>query len=98
MFPVAPNTPPTSTGPYSIPNRALSALPPILAGMARGKPKFQKQRPPDESAVGTDWRLFIAIPIPDEARELLSRITASLATHDWPIRWVAADSAHLTLH
>jgi 2'-5' RNA ligase len=66
--------------------------------MAKGKSKFQKQRPPDELAVGTDWRLFIAIPLPDEARQLLARITESLAAHDWPVRWVATDAAHLTLH
>ncbi len=66
--------------------------------MARRKPKFVKERPPDQSAVDHDWRLFLAIPMPARVQELLARVSATLGAHDWPVRWVGAESAHLTLH
>lgn len=66
--------------------------------MARNKPKFTKERPPDASAVTTDWRLFLAIPMPPPVQSLAADLTARLAPHHWPVRWVAADATHLTLH
>jgi 2'-5' RNA ligase len=66
--------------------------------MRTRRPKFQKERPPDQHAVGVDWRLFIAIPMPMEVQEHVARITAALAEQNWPVRWVAAESTHLTLH
>ena len=62
------------------------------------KPKFKKERPPDQYAVDTGWRLFIALPMPEAVQGQISAITAELSEHDWPVRWVAAESAHLTLH
>jgi RNA 2',3'-cyclic 3'-phosphodiesterase len=66
--------------------------------MARRGPKFVKDRPPDQTAVESDWRLFIAIPLPERIQEQVARYSATLSSHDWPVRWVGADSAHLTLH
>jgi 2'-5' RNA ligase len=66
--------------------------------MARGRPKFQKERPPDQHAVGTDWRLFVAVPMPGHVRAVVQLVTEQLGAHDWPVRWVASESAHLTLH
>lgn len=45
-----------------------------------------------------DWRLFIAVPMPPEAVELVDRVVGELSTNDWPVRWVAPDTVHLTLH
>lgn len=42
--------------------------------------------------------MFLAVPVPTEVRELVAGLTDELAGKDWPVRWVAADSAHLTLH
>lgn len=66
--------------------------------MAKSRPKYQKERPPDQNAVGTDWRLFIAIPMPQEVQKHVVRIDSALSERGWPVRWVAAESAHLTLH
>lgn len=66
--------------------------------MARRGPKFVKDRPPDQTAVESDWRLFIAIPMPVHIQQQVARYTAALSAHNWPVRWVGADSAHLTLH
>lgn len=66
--------------------------------MRRAKPKFQKERPPDPHAVGTDWRLFIALPMPQAVQEQVKRIVTALSDEAWPMRWVAAETAHLTLH
>jgi RNA 2',3'-cyclic 3'-phosphodiesterase len=64
----------------------------------RDRKKFKKDRPPDPFAVGTPWRLFIAIPLPTNIVELIEAITNDLSDADLPIRWVAAGNAHLTLH
>lgn len=62
------------------------------------KPKFKKERPPDQHAVDTGWRLFIALPMPEPVQQQIAAITEELSIGDWPVRWVAAESAHLTLH
>jgi 2'-5' RNA ligase len=66
--------------------------------MAKSRPKFQKERPPDQNAVGTDWRLFVALPMPHETQAHIARIESILSERGLPVRWVAAESAHLTLH
>lgn len=57
-----------------------------------------KERPPDPSAVGTPLRLFLAVPLPAEVRELVGAVTTELAAQAWPVRWAAAEGAHVTLH
>jgi 2'-5' RNA ligase len=59
--------------------------------------RFTKTRPPEEST-DTPWRLFIAVPVPEDVREFIATIIADLRPEDWPIRWMDADNAHLTLH
>ncbi|HWV25141.1 MAG TPA: RNA 2',3'-cyclic phosphodiesterase [Thermomicrobiales bacterium] len=59
--------------------------------------RFTKERPPEES-VETPWRLFIAVPVPEDVREFIGEIIADLKREDWPVRWTDADNAHLTLH
>jgi hypothetical protein len=58
------------------------------------KPKFKKERPPDQYAVDTGWRLFIALPMPEVVQQQIAGIAAALGEHDWPVRWVAAESSH----
>lgn len=36
--------------------------------------------------------------MPSEVQEHVARIVAALVEYEWPVRWVAAESAHLTLH
>ena len=59
--------------------------------------RFVRERPPEESE-DTPWRLFIAVPLPDDVRKFVARIVANLSGNDWPIRWTDPDNAHLTLH
>ena len=66
--------------------------------MAAKKQKFQKDRPPDPHAIGAQWRLFVALPMPEATRRLIDRLLAALAPFELPVRWSATDSAHLTLH
>jgi 2'-5' RNA ligase len=66
--------------------------------MPKEKRRFKKERPPDPASTEADWRLFIAVPMPAAATELVDRIVGELSRPDWPVRWVAPDSAHLTLH
>ncbi len=73
---------------------ASGARPRRGAGRRR---KFQKERPPAET-VDTDWRLFLAVPLPQEVRERLSELVARLEPSGWPMRWVDPDNGHLTLH
>ncbi|MGI9252418.1 MAG: RNA 2',3'-cyclic phosphodiesterase [Thermomicrobiales bacterium] len=44
------------------------------------------------------WRLFLAVPLPPEARAAAAGIVESLRPLDWPVRWTAGENAHLTLH
>ncbi len=66
--------------------------------MARDRVKYKKVRPPDPHSVVAPWRLFIAIPMPPEAVALIEDLVGTLSTEDWPVRWVAPDTAHITLH
>ena len=42
-------------------------------------------------------RLFVAVNLPSDERRRLGEIVDELRGHDLPIRWVAADSLHITL-
>ena len=57
-----------------------------------------KQRPPDPTSTESDWRLFVAVPLPEAATALVAALVAELAGEGWPVRWVAPETAHLTLH
>jgi 2'-5' RNA ligase len=66
--------------------------------MPKEKRRFKKERPPDPSSTEAGWRLFLAVPMPPAATDLVDRIVAELSSADWPVRWVAPDTVHLTLH
>jgi 2'-5' RNA ligase len=62
------------------------------------RPKHQKVRPPSQDALESDWRLFVAIPMPDEVRQHIARVIQLLSHDDPPVRWIDPETAHLTLH
>jgi 2'-5' RNA ligase len=66
--------------------------------MSKRSRRPPKVRPPSHDAIEAPWRLFIAIPLPEEARALVASVITDLTTNDWPVRWVAPEIAHLTLH
>jgi 2'-5' RNA ligase len=57
-----------------------------------------KVRPPAPDAVDVPWRLFLAVPLPEDVRNLVGREIDRLQREGWPVRWVQPESAHLTLH
>lgn len=59
--------------------------------------KFRKERPAPET-VDTDWRLFLAVPIPAPVRSRIGDLIARMEPRGWPVRWIDPDNAHLTLH
>ncbi len=59
--------------------------------------KYRKERPATET-VDTDWRLFLAVPMPDAVRHRIHDLIERLRPDEWPVRWIDPDSAHLTLH
>jgi RNA 2',3'-cyclic 3'-phosphodiesterase len=63
----------------------------------RKRQRYRKERPAAET-VSTDWRLFLAIPMPEGVRERIRALIDRLEPRAWPMRWVDPDSAHLTLH
>lgn len=63
----------------------------------RKRQKFKKERPAPDT-VDTDWRLFIAVPMPEMVRDRLRDLIDRLEPEGWPMRWVDPDNAHLTLH
>ena len=66
--------------------------------MSPRRPRLAKVRPPAADAVDTPWRLFLAVPLPDDVRRLVAEQISSLEREGWPVRWVAPDAAHVTLH
>lgn len=74
------------------------APPAILAPMSPRPARAPKQRPPDPASTASRWRLFLAVPLPPSVRELVAALVADLTAEGWPVRWVAAEGAHLTLH
>jgi 2'-5' RNA ligase len=66
--------------------------------MSAKKARPPKLRPIDPDSANATWRLFLAVPVPEDVRELVASLTAELAAREWPVRWVAAGGAHLTLH
>jgi 2'-5' RNA ligase len=66
--------------------------------MPKEKRRFKKERPTDPDSPEAGWRLFIAVPMPSAATELVDRIVTDLTKVDLPVRWVAPHTAHLTLH
>lgn len=65
--------------------------------MSPRKPRPAKTRPVDPDDANAPWRLFLAVPVPAEVRDLVASLTTDLAARDWPVRWVSAAGAHLTL-
>lgn len=65
--------------------------------MSPRKPRPAKLRPVDPADANAPWRLFLAVPVPAGVRDLVSGLTSDLASRDWPVRWVSAAGAHLTL-
>ncbi len=56
-----------------------------------------KERPEPET-VDTDWRMFLAVPLPPDVVERIGAIIAALEPRAWPLRWITPETAHLTLH
>lgn len=54
------------------------------------------QQRPDDGA--EEWRLFVAIPLPIEVKAFLGSIEAAASIAALPLRFVAPDLAHITLH
>lgn len=65
--------------------------------MPKKPPRPAKSRPPDPHGVDSDWRLFIALPIPEPVQAMLAAVVARLEPMELPMRWVASDSVHLTV-
>lgn len=66
--------------------------------MSRRKPRPPKLRPVNVDDANASWRLFLAVPLSDPVRHLVAALIGELSERDWPVRWVAAGGAHLTLH
>jgi 2'-5' RNA ligase len=66
--------------------------------MSPRTPRPAKIRPPAPEALDAPWRLFLAVPLPEEARAVIAEQIADLSGAGWPVRWVQPENAHLTLH
>jgi RNA 2',3'-cyclic 3'-phosphodiesterase len=65
---------------------------------AKKRKKFIKERPPAPNPVTDQWRLFLAVRIPDDVVELIAEITQELDRAALPLRLVEPHLAHITLH
>lgn len=65
--------------------------------MSPRAPRPAKVRPPAPEAIDAAWRLFLAVPLSDEAKARVAAQIAALRGEGWPVRWVQPESAHLTL-
>lgn len=57
-----------------------------------------KVRPPAPDALDARWRLFLAVPLPEQVKALVAEEITSLGAEGWPVRWAPPEGAHLTLH
>ncbi len=57
-----------------------------------------RERPPNPDAVESAWRLFLAVPLPPPVTARVDDLVRELAAASWPVRWVAPETAHVTLH
>jgi 2'-5' RNA ligase len=65
---------------------------------AKKRKKFIKERPPAPDPVNDQWRLFLAVQLPDDIRELIRAIDQELSGASLPLRLVEPQLAHITLH
>ena len=65
--------------------------------MPRDKAKFTNTRPDSLDALPDLWRIFVGIDFPDSHRALLAHLLDVVSRSDLPIRWIGANTAHLTL-
>jgi 2'-5' RNA ligase len=56
----------------------------------------QRAAAPDEEKTPF-WRLFAAVPVSDEIRDLMRALRAEIEPFGWTVRWVDPDLAHLTV-
>jgi 2'-5' RNA ligase len=66
--------------------------------MPRERAKFTKVRPVDPDAPEALWRLFVGFDFPESHRTQLDKLLGIVRAADLPIRWIAANTAHMTLH
>ena len=66
--------------------------------MSPRKPRPPKERPPRPDAVDTLWRVFLAVPLPEETKAAAAAVVDDLRPLGWPMRWVDPAGLHLTLH
>jgi len=66
--------------------------------MSRRSRRIAKQRPPAPDAMGAPWRVFLAVALEEPVRTAVAGLIDELAPERWPLRWVAPEGAHLTLH
>jgi 2'-5' RNA ligase len=66
--------------------------------MSPRKKRPPKIRPVDVHTVDAPWRVFLAVPMPDEARDAAAGVIDALRPLDWPVRWTSPENLHLTLH
>jgi RNA 2',3'-cyclic 3'-phosphodiesterase len=65
---------------------------------AKKRKKFIKERPPAPDPVNDQWRLFLAVQLPEDIRELIRAINHELSGASLPLRLVEPKLAHITLH
>jgi 2'-5' RNA ligase len=66
--------------------------------MSPRTPRPPKTRPPAPDAVDAPWRLFLAVPLPEDVKNIVGGEITTLKQEGWPVRWAAPETAHLTLH
>lgn len=68
----------------------------------RGSPKPKRERAkknrPAERTPDSPWRLFVAVPLPEDVREQVRKIIDHLKPGELPVRWIDPENGHLTLH
>lgn len=60
--------------------------------------KFTKERPPGPDPVSDNWRLFLAVQLPERVRSMIGAINQELSGKSLPLRLVDPHLAHITLH
>lgn len=48
--------------------------------------------------VDSNWRIFLAVPLPADVTTYVDDAIATLRNEPWPVKWTPSGNAHITLH
>lgn len=65
--------------------------------MSPRRTPLPETRVPTTDGIESTWRVFVAVPLPEPVVQLVGQLVRDLSSESWPGRWIAPETAHITL-